>query len=48
MPLLLEELSDMPINLPSEDSSRNFPFTAEVLSEESSDMRAILKYQIVA
>lgn len=48
MPLLLEELSDMPINLPSEDSSRNFPFTAEVQSEESSDMRAILKYQIVA
>ena len=46
--VIVEELSDMPINLPSEDSSRNFPFTAEVLSEESSDMRAILKYQIVA
>ena len=48
MPLLLEELSDMQINLPSEDSSRNLPFTAEVQSEESSDMRAILKYQIAA
>ncbi|MFS6554933.1 hypothetical protein VPJ68_05480, partial [Parabacteroides distasonis] len=45
MPLMLEELSDMQINLPSEDSSRNLPFTAEVQSEESSDMRAILKYQ---